>query len=767
MPGELFLQNETYICDDRIMLQSLKDDPASNECCTWSDHQIECGQCTGAMKYLGLTKGKCSWDRTFGDIYEFPSNDGKKYDTSFCNIKTDFDEASQICSLLGGRLFNEEKRLICELCQENDIDCSSNAIAYALNMALAKFTKNIPLKPSNKDMAIAFDYGANLFKTVQLEDITSETDGFICERPEWSCQYAGCSHICNDDGFCECPTGYYLEDRTTCRQEGAVERVECFNSHMVAWFKSESVSFETVVALNDPNCGDKIRQVGNMLRVDVPLDGCGTTLEYDEESNYLIFTNTLKAVVDDSKSVSIMSQIDKTFSCSYETVSTIDENSLNFSSASKSLDGTKAGSFDFKITTYSTSSFQEMDAAALNRVGETLYFAVEPISALSNLVYTVNQCEVFSEAGLSYELFNISEQRADDYVKLRRFPFYFSDSHGPTCAVSLQDRWSYTVFQFYDLSNPLSSDLQQQFLKCSVIVCKKEEDMDELALDFERDFFTLIIRLSPQKKMDNISISVNQSHFFDSPSQSELMGAPLNYDLSNDYYEDYSLEQMFCTFYPMELDDSRNFSKICFPNTNSSIMDNTCLEDETRRNKELFRNKLIQNIVRILLGVIGTFLIRSSFTKSAHKIYVLQIAERYFGISSAMALRPRTTSKIKSASLSLGAWTLSFIVVLPLLFVYQHANHTNENKISERYSTIQTLSLCYEIYYTMEAENFTYYPTMNQECLVPLLEYINNANSSEEICARGKSLFNNVSLEKLSPETLLNQEFKLQVLESS
>ena len=39
------------------------------------------------------------------------------------------------------------------------------------------------------------------------------------------------------------------------------------------------------------------------------------------------------------------------------------------------------------------------------------------------------------------------------------------------------------------------------------------------------------------------------------------MGAPLNYDLSNDYYEDYSLEQMFCTFYPMELDDSRNFSK--------------------------------------------------------------------------------------------------------------------------------------------------------------------------------------------------------------
>ena len=68
-----------------------------------------------------------------------------------------------------------------------------------------------------------------------------------------------------------------------------------------------------------------------------------------------------------------------------------------------SLEGSKAGSFDFKITTYSTSSFQEMDAAASNRVGETLYFAVEPVSALSNLVYTVNQCEVFSEAGLRYD----------------------------------------------------------------------------------------------------------------------------------------------------------------------------------------------------------------------------------------------------------------------------------------------------------------------------------------------------------------------------
>ena len=60
------------------------------------------------MNYLGVTKGECSWDRANENIYEFSSNDGKKYDTSFCNIKTNFEEASEICSLLGGRLFNEE-----------------------------------------------------------------------------------------------------------------------------------------------------------------------------------------------------------------------------------------------------------------------------------------------------------------------------------------------------------------------------------------------------------------------------------------------------------------------------------------------------------------------------------------------------------------------------------------------------------------------------------------------------------------------------------
>lgn len=279
---------------------------------------------------------------------------------------------------------------------------------------------------------------------------------------------------------------------------------------MVALYKSESISSETVVAVNDPTCTNAVSHVGDMVRVEVPLDGCGTTLEYDAESRLLTFTNTLKAVVDKSKPVSIMSKIDKQFSCSYETVSTVDDGSVGLrkgydfaicsltythsakkSSSSVSLNGAQAGSFEFKITTYSSSEFSEVDAKAINRVGETLYFAVEPVNVLSNLVYTVDQCEVLSESNLrsqssdltgvifvfSYELFNINEQRADNYVKLRRYPTYFSDSNGPTCAVAFQDRWSYTVFQFYDLLNPTNQMLQTQFLKCTVLICKKEADM--------------------------------------------------------------------------------------------------------------------------------------------------------------------------------------------------------------------------------------------------------------------------------------------------
>ena len=97
---------------------------------------------------------------------------------------------------------------------------------------------------------------------------------------------------------------------------------------MVAWYKSESISSETAVVVNDPSCIDAVSQQGNMVRVEVPLDGCGTTLEYNSDSKILTFTNTLKAVVDQTQPVSIMSKIDKQFSCSYETFSAVDDASV-------------------------------------------------------------------------------------------------------------------------------------------------------------------------------------------------------------------------------------------------------------------------------------------------------------------------------------------------------------------------------------------------------------------------------------------------------
>ena len=114
LPTDFTASNSTYICDDRIILQvkqqrqlellrsritysdlqNLKNNPSSGECCTWSNHQTKCGECRDDMNYIGLTKGKCSWDRASGEIYEYVSNDGQKYDTCFCDIKASFNEGN-------------------------------------------------------------------------------------------------------------------------------------------------------------------------------------------------------------------------------------------------------------------------------------------------------------------------------------------------------------------------------------------------------------------------------------------------------------------------------------------------------------------------------------------------------------------------------------------------------------------------------------------------------------------------------------------------
>ncbi|CBY09082.1 unnamed protein product [Oikopleura dioica] len=108
LPTDFINSNTTYLCDDRILLQNLENNPSSGDCCTWSHHQTKCGECTGELSYIALTKGECNWDRASGDIYEYASNDGQKYDTYFCNVKASFDQASKICSSFGGRLFNED-----------------------------------------------------------------------------------------------------------------------------------------------------------------------------------------------------------------------------------------------------------------------------------------------------------------------------------------------------------------------------------------------------------------------------------------------------------------------------------------------------------------------------------------------------------------------------------------------------------------------------------------------------------------------------------
>ena len=65
-------------------------------------------------------------------------------------------------------------------------------------------------------------------------------DSFACERAAWDCSanagLGSCSDECDAAGFCTCPEGKFLTDFFTCAEEPSLQEIECFDTHMVAWF---------------------------------------------------------------------------------------------------------------------------------------------------------------------------------------------------------------------------------------------------------------------------------------------------------------------------------------------------------------------------------------------------------------------------------------------------------------------------------------------------------------------------------------------------
>jgi hypothetical protein len=371
-------------------------------------------------------------------------------------------------------------------------DCSIAMIATAVNQALSSEIDALPMTPSSANDCLAFDLATKEMVVVGCDGGLYDT--FVCERLQWDCAANGglgsCSHECDDAGFCSCPAGMFLADFFTCSEEPSMEMIECYETYMVAWFPVADVNYVETLTLNDPTCVDNIQVVGNMYRIEVALDACGTTVEYGMGYSELIFKNTFASDIDMDGIINIQTRVSNTFECHYDAIITVDDvnnagadggdpGTVNVEVERSELEKEDVGLLSFTIETFASDAFAlELSAGFNSRVGETLHFAVVPQNILSNLVFQTTSCSVLSEdKSVSYQLFE--NEVADSFVSPMRYRPYYSDGNTmETCAVEEQDKYSYTVFEFLDdTGTGATNGGQQQHIQCSIMVCIKEDDM--------------------------------------------------------------------------------------------------------------------------------------------------------------------------------------------------------------------------------------------------------------------------------------------------
>jgi hypothetical protein len=83
---------------------------------------------------------------------------------------------------------------------------------------------------------------------VVIDCDSNQYDVFACDRESWSCDAPDpgqktCSHDCSPTGHCSCPETHFLTDFFTCTEKPTAEEIECYDTHMVAWFDVAQVGF--------------------------------------------------------------------------------------------------------------------------------------------------------------------------------------------------------------------------------------------------------------------------------------------------------------------------------------------------------------------------------------------------------------------------------------------------------------------------------------------------------------------------------------------
>jgi hypothetical protein len=120
-------------------------------------------------------------------------------------------------------------------------------------------------------------------------------------------------------------------------------------------------------------CPNAVTVVGNMYRVEVGLDDCGTTVEYgygeDGEYSYIVFKNSLKTA-EITSVINYESRVTNTFECQFDAITTVDDinggeaaclldpdcqggGGFNVTLVKETLDKEELGTFSFELVTFS------------------------------------------------------------------------------------------------------------------------------------------------------------------------------------------------------------------------------------------------------------------------------------------------------------------------------------------------------------------------------------------------------------------------------
>jgi hypothetical protein len=227
-------------------------------------------------------------------------------------------------------------------------------------------------------------------------------------------------------------------------------------------------------AVVDPDTGESVE----MLVVDIPLDACGTTAEYDEENNKIVFSNTVRNGAfsvqngDTHQGITKDSIVDFSVSCKYDAVySDIDiQTAAEHSELKKTINDGNDYQFDigidFKKEKDSLSErmdgmmeFEDFEGDAQYIVGDPAYFMIAMDHPNDAVYLQVESCTMVSGITPLMNYTIVTDQCGDPFTNSKVVDNY---DDGTSLI-------SFTMFEF--VSDIEKTVAQDNTMTCKVKLC--------------------------------------------------------------------------------------------------------------------------------------------------------------------------------------------------------------------------------------------------------------------------------------------------------